>query len=80
MDINGQVYIWVTDVKLFEEGCILDGRAFDDEFGFGGEDIRRYSGNILIVSKNESINLSSEIGLIHFHIEGHYGRWIPSVF
>lgn len=70
MDIKGQVYIWVTDVKLFEEGYILDGRAFDDEFGFGGEDIRRYSGNVLIVSNNGSINLSSEIGLIHISRKG----------
>lgn len=71
MDIKSNVYIWVTDVKPHENGVyILDGRPFDDEFGLGRENSRRYAGDILLTSYKDSINISGELGLIHISHKG----------
>ncbi|HOJ78492.1 MAG TPA: hypothetical protein PLZ08_10485 [Bacillota bacterium] len=70
MDINNNVYIWVTDVKPHDDVYILDGRAFDDEFGFGGQDLRKYSGDILLISCKELIKINGELGLIHISRRG----------
>lgn len=71
MDISGKLYIWVTEIKPYEDkNYILDGRPFDDEYGFGLEDLRNYSGDILFVSSKEYTKSKVEIGLAHISRKG----------
>ncbi len=63
MDIN--LFIWVTNVIVEGGESVLDGVVFDEDFGFGCEDIRNFNGNMAIYTTLEKVLIESELSVIH---------------
>ena len=73
MDIENEVYIWVESVEKNESGFLVQGIAFDGDFGFGKEGGRSFSGEVLIVSISTRKTAFVEISVAH--VKGKGGVW-----
>ncbi|MFD0671908.1 hypothetical protein [Cohnella sp. GCM10027633] len=75
MDTKKHIYIWVTKAEPFEgANFLLDGIAFDGDFGFGDKNSRSYSGQIIMISFDESVISKGEISTIHISRKGF--KWV----
>jgi len=70
MDINNHVYIWVTEIDSFNDGTVLNGMAFDGEYGFGKEDIRNFSGSLAALSEENKVVFEAELSTVHIAGKG----------
>ena len=70
MDIREDVYIWVNDISESKAGVILDGFAFDGDFGFGGDDVREFQGELALYSEEGKNVIDSNLSTIHVEKKG----------
>lgn len=70
MDINEHIYIWVTGTSKFESGTILDGLAFDGNFGFGSEDLREFHGQVALYASSGKVVLDTMLSTMHIARKG----------
>ncbi|MCX7745983.1 MAG: hypothetical protein N2645_03685 [Clostridia bacterium] len=70
MDIKENVYIWATKCDCYENGFIISGVPFDNDYGFGFEDRRNYIGNILLINNKRSIKTTTELSILHIQGRG----------
>jgi hypothetical protein len=70
MDISNHVYIWVTSVDTLGDGFVLNGLAFDGEFGFGEDEVREYLGTLVALSDAQRSVISAELSTIHIAGKG----------
>lgn len=73
MDIENEIYIWVESVEKYESGFLVQGIAFDGDFGFGKDGARSFSGEVLIVSSSTRKTAFVEMSVAH--VKGKGGVW-----
>jgi hypothetical protein len=73
MDIENEVYIWVEFAEKNESGFLIQGIAFDGDFGFGKEGCRSFSGEVSIISN--STHETTYVELSVAHLKGKGSAW-----
>lgn len=75
MDIHQYMYLWITESEPFENGgYLLDGLAFDGDFGFGSDGTRSYRGDLTLLTQSESMAIMGEVSTIHISRKG--VKWV----
>lgn len=65
MDISKFVYIWVKTKEPSDNGMLLDGLAFDGEYGFGHEEVRNFKGKLAVLSRSCRSEIDVNLSTAH---------------
>jgi len=71
MNINDDIYIWVTEVLDDIFGLkIFDGCIFDGDYGFGVNDVREFTGTLHLLYGIEKVEIYGSVSLMHVSRRG----------